>query len=165
MKILHTADWHLGKLLNDQSRDEEHRLFLDWLLDVVKDEEIGAVLVAGDIFDTANPPQSPLRRYYDFVSQLFTQGDCQLILIAGNHDSAAQLEAPKEVLNSLKTRVVGFLPENPADRILYLPDGKNPEVAIALIPFLVVEALANAASKLPTREEERHLRLNLYTRL
>lgn len=136
MKILHTADWHLGKLLNDQSRDEEHGLFLDWLLDVVKSEGVDAIIVAGDIFDTANPPQSALQRYYDFVSRLFAQRDCHLVIIAGNHDSAAQLEAPKQVLNSLKTHVVGFLPENPEDRILYLPDAENPEAAIALIPFL-----------------------------
>ncbi|MEM6279580.1 MAG: exonuclease SbcCD subunit D C-terminal domain-containing protein [Verrucomicrobiota bacterium] len=136
MKILHTADWHLGKLLNDQSRDAEHALFLDWLLEIVKAEEIDVILVAGDIFDTANPPQSALQRYYDFVSRLFAQGDCELVLIGGNHDSAAQLEAPKQVLHSLKTHVVGFLPEDPADRILYLPSEEDPEVAIALIPFL-----------------------------
>ncbi len=135
-RILHTADWHLGKLLNDQSRDTEHGLFLEWLLAVVKEQEIDAILVAGDIFDTANPPQSALQRYYDFVSSLFVQGDCQLVIIAGNHDSAAQLEAPKGVLNSLKTHVVGFLPEDPKDRIIFLPDDKNPKAAIALIPFL-----------------------------
>lgn len=136
MKLLHTADWHLGKLLNDQSRDEEHELFLDWLLEVVEKEQIDALLVAGDIFDTANPPQSALQRYYDFVSRLFSLGGCELILIAGNHDSAAQLEAPKQVLHTLNTHVVGFLPDDPADRILYLPDAENPEVAIATIPFL-----------------------------
>ncbi len=136
MKILHTADWHLGKLLNDQSRDAEHGLFLEWLLAVVKDEKVDAILVAGDIFDTANPPQGALQRYYDFVSKLFRQNDCQLIVIAGNHDSAAQLEAPRQALHSLKTHVVGFLPEEPRDRVLYLPNADHPEVAIALIPFL-----------------------------
>ncbi|MEM6915737.1 MAG: exonuclease SbcCD subunit D C-terminal domain-containing protein [Verrucomicrobiota bacterium] len=136
MKILHTADWHLGKLLNDQSRDPEHALFFEWLLEVVKQEQIDAILVAGDLFDSANPPQSAQQRYYDFVSQLFAQGDCRLIVIAGNHDSASQLEAPKQVLTSLRTEVVGFLPEDPKDRILYLPDREKAEVAIALIPFL-----------------------------
>ncbi|MDF1737720.1 MAG: exonuclease SbcCD subunit D C-terminal domain-containing protein [Verrucomicrobiales bacterium] len=135
-RILHTADWHLGKLLNDQSRDTEHGLFLAWLLAVVKEQQIDAILVAGDIFDTANPPQSALQRYYDFVSSLFAQGNCELVIIAGNHDSAAQLEAPKGVLHSLKTHVVGFLPEDPEDRVLYLPDADSPRAAIALIPFL-----------------------------
>ncbi|MEM9017332.1 MAG: exonuclease SbcCD subunit D C-terminal domain-containing protein [Verrucomicrobiota bacterium] len=136
MKILHTADWHLGKLLNDQSRDEEHLLFLDWLLDVVRSEKIDIIIIAGDLFDSANPPQSALQRYFDFVSQLSSRSNCELIVVGGNHDSAAQLEAPRQVLQSLRTHVVGFLPESPEDRVLYLPGPENPEVAIALIPFL-----------------------------
>lgn len=135
-RILHTADWHLGKLLNDQSRDEEHSLFLDWLLSVVKEHEVDAILLAGDVFDTANPPQSALARYYDFVSGLFKQGDCALVAIAGNHDSAAQLEAPKQALHALNTHVNGYLTEDPTKRILLLPDDDNPLVAIALVPFL-----------------------------
>ncbi len=135
-RILHTADWHLGKLLNDQSRDEEHERFLDWLLEFVAENSVDAVLLAGDVFDTANPPQSALARYYDFVSGLFRQGNCALVVIAGNHDSAAQLEAPKGVLSSLKTHVVGFLAEEPKARILGLPSDENPRVAVAMIPFL-----------------------------
>lgn len=135
-RILHTADWHLGKLLNDQSRDEEHARFLDWLLEVVKDHEIDAIVLAGDVFDSANPPQSALARYYDFVSGLFRQGDCTLAVIAGNHDSAAQLEAPKQALHALNVHVTGFLAEDPSRRILILPDESNPRVAIAMIPFL-----------------------------
>jgi len=135
-RVLHTADWHLGKLLNDKSRDEEHQRFLDWLLDVVKVQEVDAIILAGDVFDTANPPQSALARYYDFVSGLFRQGNCALVVIAGNHDSAAQLEAPKQALHALSTHVAGFLAEVPENRILCLPSAENPQVAIALLPFL-----------------------------
>lgn len=135
-RILHTADWHLGKLLNDQSRDEEHASFLIWLLAAVKEFSVDAIILAGDVFDTANPPQSALGRYFDFVSGLFRQGDCALVVIAGNHDSAAQLEAPKQALHSLNTYVVGFLAEKPEARILCLPSVKNPKVAIAMMPFL-----------------------------
>ena len=135
-RILHTADWHLGKLLNDQSRDEEHARFLAWLLAAVKEHTVDAILLAGDVFDTANPPQSALGRYYDFVSGLFRQGDCALVVIAGNHDSAAQLEAPKQALHALHVQVVGFLAEQPEARLLYLPNAENPKVAIAMMPFL-----------------------------
>ncbi len=135
-RILHTADWHLGKLLNDQSRDEEHALFLEWLLGAVKEHGVDAVVLAGDVFDTANPPQSAQRRYYDFVSKLHWQGDCALVVIGGNHDSAAQLEAPKQVLRSLDVHVAGAMAEEPAERILLLPDEDNPRVGIALMPFL-----------------------------
>lgn len=125
-RILHTADWHLGKLLNDQSRDEEHARFLAWLLAVVKEHSVDAIILAGDVFDTANPPQSALGRYFDFVSGLFRQGDCLLVVIAGNHDSAAQLEAPKQALHALNVHVVGFLAEKPEARILRLPNDKIP---------------------------------------
>jgi len=97
-RLLHTADWHLGKLLNEHSRDEEHARFLIWLLGIVEKHAVDAVILAGDVFDSANPPQSALERYFNFVSSLHRQGgDCSLVVIAGNHDSAAQLEAPKRV--------------------------------------------------------------------
>lgn len=135
-RLLHTADWHLGKMLNDQSRDEEHAEFLDWLLRAVKEHEVDAIVLAGDVFDSANPPQSALSRYYNFVSELFRQGNCVFAVVGGNHDSSAQLEAPKKALHALNAHVAGHLAENPADRILHLPDSKNPRVAVAMIPFL-----------------------------
>lgn len=135
-RILHTADWHLGKLLNDQSRDEEHARFLTWLLATVKEHAVDAIILAGDVFDSANPPQSALGRYYDFVSCLFRQGSCALAVIAGNHDSAAQLEAPKQALHALNVHVVGFLAEKPEARLLALPSSEDPKVILAMMPFL-----------------------------
>jgi len=135
-RILHTADWHLGKLLNDQSRDEEHARFLTWLLATVREHAVDTIILAGDVFDTANPPQSALGRYYDFVSSLFRQGNCALAVIAGNHDSAAQLEAPKQALHALNVHVVGFLAEKPEARLLALPNAKDPKVLLAMMPFL-----------------------------
>lgn len=135
-RILHTADWHLGKMLNEQSREGEQKLFLDWLLKQVVALEVDAVLVAGDVFDTANPPQSAEALYYDFVAELNRKSSASLVLIAGNHDSANQLEAPKRVLKALRTHVHGAVAEVPADRLLYLPDAKSPKVVLALIPFL-----------------------------
>ncbi len=87
-RILHTADWHLGKMLNEQSREEEQKRFLDWLLKQVVELEVDVVLVAGDIFDTANPPQSAETLYYDFVAALHGSTSASLVLIGGNHDSA-----------------------------------------------------------------------------
>jgi exonuclease SbcD len=135
-RLLHTADWHLGKLLNDLSRDDEHAQFLDWLLEVVKERQVDAIILAGDVFDSANPPQSALARYYDFVSALYRQGGCTLAIISGNHDSAAQLEAPRQALHALNVHVTGFLAENPQERILLLPDESKPRVGIAMLPFL-----------------------------
>jgi len=135
-RILHTADWHLGKRLNDQERDEEHKLFLAWLLDVVREQAVDAIILAGDVFDTANPPQPAVKQYYDFVSDLSRHEKCAFVVIAGNHDSPAQLEAPKQLLQVLGAQVVGNLAEDASARIICLPDEEKPAVAVALVPFL-----------------------------
>lgn len=135
-RILHTADWHLGKSLNEQSREDEQALFLGWLLKQVVEHKVDVVLVAGDVFDTANPPKSAEQLYYNFVADLNLQTSASLVLVAGNHDSASQLEAPKRILKALRTHVVGAMAEHPADRILCLPSDQDPKVAIAMMPFL-----------------------------
>jgi DNA repair protein SbcD/Mre11 len=134
--VIHTADWHLGKLLNDQSRDEEHERFLSWLLALSDEAAVDAIIVAGDIFDSANPPQSALSRYYNFVSELNKRSGCALVIIGGNHDSASLLEAPKQLLQAFNVHVAGALHEEPASRILLLPSAENPRIAVALLPFL-----------------------------
>lgn len=133
-RILHTADWHLGKLLNGKSRHFEHSSFLDWLLKAIVENSVDAVLLAGDVFDSANPPQHSVKLYYDFVSKLPEK--CQFVVIAGNHDSPAFVDSPKQLLSFLNTRVVGQMPSDPEKRIIYLPDDENRKVAIAAVPFL-----------------------------
>jgi exonuclease SbcD len=135
-RVLHTADWHLGKMLNEQSREPEQKLFLDWLLKQIVDLEVDVVLVAGDVFDTANPPQSAEALYYNFVADLNRNSSAKLVLIAGNHDSANQLEAPKQALKALRTHIAGALADNVSERVLMLPSDSSPQVALALIPFL-----------------------------
>ena len=135
-RVLHTSDWHLGKTLNDQPRDEEHARFLDWLLHVIGEHAVDLLIVAGDVFDSANPPQSAQAQYYDFVSALFRQGGCAMVVVGGNHDSPGQLEAPNEVLRALGVHVLGFLPESPQARLVVLPSQENPRLVVAAVPFL-----------------------------
>ena len=135
-RVLHTADWHLGKTLNDQSRDKEHVLFLNWMLKIIDECTVDVLVIAGDVFDAANPPQLAQSRYYDFVSQLYKNTKCSLIVTAGNHDSPLQLEAPRQVLQALGDHVVGFLSEDTASRLIVLPSPENPRLVIAAIPFL-----------------------------
>ena len=91
--------------------------------------------MAGDVFDSGMPPQTAVHRYFEFVSRLRERGECKLVVIGGNHDSANQLEAPVPVLEYLGARVNGRVKEEPAERILLLPDSENPRVAIAMVPF------------------------------
>ena len=108
MKILHTADWHLGNNFHGYDRTGEHRHFLDWLLGQLRSRQPDALVVAGDVFDSANPSSRAEQLLFDFLQQA-TEAvpGLQIVLIAGNHDSAARLEAPAALLKPLNIYVRG----------------------------------------------------------
>ena len=113
LRIIHTADWHLGHNLHGISREYEHGLFLAWLLDTLQKEKADVLVVAGDIFDTANPPAYAQRLYYDFLSRLYrVLPSLDVVIIGGNHDSAMRLDAPRDLLSSMNIHVVGGLPRD-----------------------------------------------------
>lgn len=110
MRLLHTADWHLGHVLRDHARTAEHAHFLRWLVDTVVERRVDAVLIAGDVFDAANPTPVALRAWFRFLGDLKQRAPhVQVVVIAGNHDSAARLEAPRELLAAFDVRVVGAI--------------------------------------------------------
>ena len=110
MKILHTADWHLGNVFHRHSREQEHRHFLQWLLNTLAEEQPDALFIAGDVFDHANPSASAERQLYDFLIQATQQVEgLQVVLIAGNHDGAARLEAPSSILGMHRVFVRGLV--------------------------------------------------------
>lgn len=94
MKILHTADWHLGKYLLGFSRLEEQKEVLDEIINITEANDIDIVLLAGDIFDTFNPPAEATEIFYKKIKKITGGGRCIVIAIAGNHDSADRIEAP-----------------------------------------------------------------------
>ncbi len=108
MRLLHTSDWHLGQSLHNFERTYEHQQFLDWLLDTVAAEQADALLIAGDIFDNANPSAASQKQLYRFLQQARERvPHLNLVVIAGNHDSPGRLEAPGPLLEAHGTRVVG----------------------------------------------------------
>jgi exonuclease SbcD len=110
MRLLHTSDWHLGQTLHNFDRTYEHGRFLDWLLDTIVDEEIDALLIAGDVFDNANPSSAAQRQLYGFLQQARARApQLDIVIIAGNHDSPGRLEAPGPLLAAHGTRVVGHV--------------------------------------------------------
>lgn len=135
-RVLHTADWHLGKLLGEHSREAEHTQFLQLLLESIKNHGVDALVIAGDVFDSANPPQSALAQYYDFLSKLYRETECCVVVIGGNHDSPGNLEAPRQLLRSLRTYVVGARPAEPRDLVIPLPSPEAPRLLVAALPFL-----------------------------
>jgi DNA repair protein SbcD/Mre11 len=94
MKILHTSDWHLGKRLEDFSRIEEQQAVLQEICEIAEREQADAVLVAGDLFDTFNPPTEAVDLFYKTLKRLSNNGRRPVIAIAGNHDSPDRIEAP-----------------------------------------------------------------------
>ncbi|WP_432741719.1 exonuclease SbcCD subunit D C-terminal domain-containing protein [Methylobacter sp. G7] len=110
LRLFHTADWHLGHHLHGVSRQLEHQQFLDWLLLELQSKQADALLVAGDIFDSANPSSAAQSQLYDFlVKAKAQQPNLDIVLIGGNHDSASRLDAPSPILNALGVTVVGGL--------------------------------------------------------
>jgi len=110
LRLFHTADWHLGHCLHGVSRQLEHQRFLDWLLQELQNKQADALIVAGDIFDSANPSAAAQAQLYEFLVKARTQQPAlNIILIGGNHDSASRLDAPSPILNALGVTVVGGL--------------------------------------------------------
>jgi exonuclease SbcD len=120
MKILHTADWHLGQLFHEFDRSFEHEQFLNWLLETISQEEIEVLLVSGDVFDISNPAAASIRMFYSFLQKATaTNPQLQIVITAGNHDSASRLEAPKPLLESSKIHIVGTVEKNADGSINY----------------------------------------------
>ncbi|MES2114379.1 MAG: exonuclease subunit SbcD, partial [Pseudomonadota bacterium] len=84
MRLLHTSDWHLGQSLHNFDRAYEHQCFLDWLLDTIVAQKIDALLIAGDVFDNANPSAASQRQLYRFLQQASERvPHLNLVVIAG----------------------------------------------------------------------------------
>ncbi|MFP4095901.1 MAG: exonuclease SbcCD subunit D [Cyclobacteriaceae bacterium] len=101
MKILHTADWHLGKRLGEYSRLPEQREVLEEICQIAEREQVDAVLIAGDLFDHANPGNEAVELFYKTVHRLADEGGRAVVAIAGNHDSADRVEAPDPLAREL----------------------------------------------------------------
>ena len=137
MKILHTADWHLGQRFLFQERVEEHQMALDWLLETIQREQIEVLLVAGDIFDINNPPNYARSQYYTFLTQLRNTSCRHVIITGGNHDSPSMLHAPRPLLQALNIHVIGAVSENRKQDLLLLKDQDGQlELVVAAVPFL-----------------------------
>ena len=110
MKIIHTADWHIGQTFHEYDRSHEHQQFLNWLEEVIEKNNIAVLIVSGDVFDSPNPSANSIKIFYHFLRNITRQNtDLQVIISAGNHDSAARLESPKPLLEHSKIHIVGTI--------------------------------------------------------
>jgi DNA repair protein SbcD/Mre11 len=110
VRILHTSDWHLGVSTGPESRIAEQRWFLDWLLQELKRQEIDALLVAGDVFDSMHPTAEAASLYFRFLARVGDAGVRDVVVVGGNHDSPSHLDAPRALLHEVNVHVVGGVP-------------------------------------------------------
>ena len=136
MKILHTADWHIGKVLHKYALRDELLLFFDWLVELIEIEQVDLLLVSGDIFDLANPAVVDREVYYSLLSRLIKL-DVEVIITGGNHDAVGLLNAPQTVLNQLKISVIGGAEDKIEDELIEVKNAEgNLELIVAAVPFL-----------------------------
>ncbi|MCD8287484.1 MAG: exonuclease SbcCD subunit D C-terminal domain-containing protein [Porphyromonadaceae bacterium] len=143
MKIIHTADWHLGQTFFSYDRREEHEIFLDWLCGQIRQVSADVLLLSGDVFDTPNPSAAAQQLFYRFIRRITEENPrLQVVVIAGNHDSAARLEAPNPLLEELHVTVRGIVRRKVSGEIdfarLIIPLGnrENPEAYCLAVPYL-----------------------------
>lgn len=145
MRILHTSDWHLGHHLHDHAREFEHARFLEWLTLTLESESIDALLIAGDIFDTANPSARAQSAWYGFLADIHHRmPELDVAVIGGNHDSGARLNAPVPLLRHMRIHIVGSLPRTHTNRridtertLIPLHDKHGHRAAwVAAVPYL-----------------------------
>lgn len=144
MKLLHTADWHLGHQLHGHDRTYEHACFFDWLLATIAARDIDALLIAGDVFDTANPSAASWQLFYRFLARLRARHPrLNIVIVGGNHDSPSKLDAPHELLKAFDLHLIGSVQREASGALdverllvpLVNPRGET-EAWCAAVPYL-----------------------------
>ena len=124
--------------MHDIDRLEESKRFLDWLRERIVDSGAQCLVVAGDIFDTTNPSVEARRLYFRFLASLLNTNCKNIVLVGGNHDSGALLDAPRDLLEALNIQMVGALGERPVEELVKeLTDEKGDVVGVsAAVPYV-----------------------------
>ena len=132
MRILHTADWHLGKTFKGQSLLEDHAHVLEQIFAIIIDEKIDVVIIAGDVYDKPAPAESAVILYSEFVARVYQQTNASIVVIAGNHDSGDRLGSYETLVDPNRILIRGSLKRD--ERVLIRDDEYGP-VAFSALPF------------------------------
>lgn len=137
MRILHTSDLHLGHKLYGTHRYHEFSKLLEWFATIIRKNGADALVIAGDIFDSQTPSNRILKLYYRFLSTISHSSCRHVIIVGGNHDSPALLNAPGELLRFLNIHVIGRVPDDIDEQIIVLDDiSGNPALMVLAVPYL-----------------------------
>ena len=158
MKIITTSDWHLGNMFHGNDRLPEHRHFLQWLQHQIEEQQPDALLVAGDVFDNGNPSAASQSAYYEFLADVTQRcPNIQIVITAGNHDSASRLEAPRPLLARYKVEIRGSVHRtwettseggnwvnDYDDLVIPIKNGAGEEAVVLAVPYLRSDVVHNA---------------------
>lgn len=156
MKFIATSDWHLGNLFHGNDRLQEHKHFFQWLLACIGEQQPDALLVAGDVFDNGNPSAAAQSAYYEFLADATKVcPDMQIVITAGNHDSANRLEAPRVLLTRHRVEVRGNVrriwnPETESwqidwnDLMIPITNKGGERMVVLAVPYLRNDVVQNA---------------------
>lgn len=132
MRILHTGDWHLGRQFFQLPLDEDHDVILAQIDSAILEHSPDVLIIAGDIFDRAGPPQTALARLRDFLVRATANPGLAIVIIAGNHDAAAQIGMLGVLAPIEKALIRGPLD---ADDLPMILEDEHGSVAISALPF------------------------------
>ncbi|MDZ7732812.1 MAG: exonuclease subunit SbcD [Acidimicrobiia bacterium] len=153
VRILHTSDWHVGKLLRGASRADEHRAVLVEIAELARREEIDLILVGGDLFETAAP--GPEAEEIVYRALLDLAETAEVAVIAGNHDNARRLRAVSPLLGLGRVRLVSA-PTRPEDGGVIDVTTEHGEVArLAMLPFVSQRGIVRADDLVAGGTDER----------
>lgn len=145
MRFLHTADWHVGRTLRGRSRMEEFEAALATVVDIATDEQVDAVLVAGDIYDQRSVTADADRLVFETFATLYDRG-IPVVAVAGNHDSGVRFDAFATLLRYIGTSVVGRVRAPEQGGIVEIGSKDRRDTAlIACIPFVSPRRFSDAA--------------------
>ena len=159
MKIITTSDWHLGNMFHGNDRLPEHKHFLTWLLSQIEEQQPDALLIAGDVFDNGNPSAASQSLYYGFLADASEKcPTMKIIIIAGNHDSANRLEAPRALLTRHHVEVRGVVNRtwiqdgdkgdwvtNYDDLMIPVRNSEGDEIIVLAVPYLRNDIIHNTS--------------------
>ena len=158
MKILHTSDWHIGRTLYGRKRYDEFEAFLNWLADLIDDEDIDVLLVAGDVFDNSTPSNRAQELYYRFLCRVAAFPQRHVVVTAGNHDSPSFLNAPRELLKFLNVHVVGNASDHPEDELIVLAGlDRKLRLIVCAVPYLRDRDIRTAEAGESIEDKERKI--------
>lgn len=166
MKLLHTADWHIGKLLSDKSRLEEQQIVLQELVELAEQQEVDVICIAGDIYDNGSPSAKAEELFCSTIEELSKGGSRLVIIIAGNHDKPERLEALRPLAQRLGILIFGtplseietgeygdFRVINKAPGVIEVTIGEE-QVVISCVPYTTEKLLGEVIYRQEESEEE-----------